>query len=184
VARLRISGVQQAIDDAVDAALRSAGWTVDDVAVPDWSVVDDAAGVLLMAGAGRSLEHLLARPELISPRTRDRIETGLRITETDEADARSVVDTWRARLLTLLDDHDALALSTLAGPPPPLAEYRTRLTWLTVTFNALGWPGLALPVPGPLPGGLPASVQLVAGPGAEERLLGLGALLPVWRPRT
>ncbi|GAA3792837.1 hypothetical protein [Micrococcus endophyticus] len=35
----------------------------------------------------------------------------------------------------------------------------------------LGWPALAVPVPGGGEGRLPASVQLVARPGREEQLL-------------
>lgn len=177
VARLRVDGVDRAVDQAVDGALAAAGWEVDDVALPDWSELDDAAGDLLMRGAARALGPLLAtRADLIGRRTRDRIRRSLDTTDEQERSALDVVARWRSRLGALLADHAALVLPTIPVAPPPLREERpTRLTWLTVSFNALGWPALALPVPGG-PHGLPASLQLVAGPGGEERLLGLAAL--------
>ena len=75
---------------------------------------------------------------------------------------------------------DLLVTPTLAFVAPPAVtddlELREAVIRFTYPFNALGWPALALPC-GPAEDGLPASVQLVAPPGEDARVLAAGALL-------
>jgi amidase len=76
-----------------------------------------------------------------------------------------------------LDRVPLLALPTLTGLPPRLTEVRGfDTTALTAPFNTAGVPALALPVP--LPGSpVPASLQLVGPPGAEELLCATGLVV-------
>ena len=55
-------------------------------------------------------------------------------------------------------------------------EVREALISRTYPFNLLGWPALALPC-GSAEDGLPASVQLVGGPGQDALVLAAGRLL-------
>jgi Asp-tRNA(Asn)/Glu-tRNA(Gln) amidotransferase A subunit family amidase len=138
------------------------------------------SGRILAAGAGPAHAHLLGRPDLLSAEARDHIERGLRQSPAAVAEARSRL----AGLETLLrgalaDGYDAVVLPTLVGPPPLLAERdELSLTRLTVPFNVLGWPALAMPVAAPDGyGPVPPSVQIVGLPWSEERLLPLASHL-------
>jgi Asp-tRNA(Asn)/Glu-tRNA(Gln) amidotransferase A subunit family amidase len=108
------------------------------------------------------------------------------VTEAEAAGAREVVGAMGRELAVVLAGADALVLPTITEPPPLCTERDSvPLVLLTLLFNALGWPALAVPARAARGGGdVPPSVQLVAGPGAEERLLGLGAELPTQRTAT
>jgi aspartyl-tRNA(Asn)/glutamyl-tRNA(Gln) amidotransferase subunit A len=71
----------------------------------------------------------------------------------------------RCLLLTPTTPEPAFPLDAPAPPTQAL---------FTAWVNALGWPALALPVPGP---GAPVSAQLVGVPGSEQTLLAVGAAL-------
>ena len=53
---------------------------------------------------------------------------------------------------------------------------RERTIRLTIPFNALGWPTLALPC-GPAEDGLPASLQIAGPLGSDALVLAAGELL-------
>jgi amidase len=103
---------------------------------------------------------------------------------------------WRDRCLAWFDGLglDLLLTPALAGPPPRALAW-SRRPWLSnvggavrlaayaVPWSLAGLPALAVPV-GHRRDGLPASVQLVGPPGAEERLLAVAAQLEAatgWR---
>jgi Asp-tRNA(Asn)/Glu-tRNA(Gln) amidotransferase A subunit family amidase len=66
----------------------------------------------------------------------------------------------------------------IVAPPVGIGDLalRERMISLTRPANALGWPALALPC-GPAEDGLPASVQIMARPGADRLVLAVGAAL-------
>jgi amidase len=186
VVRLRLGddmGVDPAVDDAVDAALLVAGWRVRDLHVPAWDGLARESSRILDAGAGKAHAYLLERPELLSDQARSNIENGLGQSPERVSKARMLLAGLGRLLATALADADAIVLPTLAGPPPLLEERKGRdLTWLTVPFNVLGWPAVALPTVRPVVGGpVPAAVQLVGLPRSEEQLLSLAARLPSQR---
>ena len=55
-------------------------------------------------------------------------------------------------------------------------EIRADTIQLTIPFNSLGWPALALPC-GPAEDGLPASLQIAARPGSDALVLAAGKLV-------
>jgi amidase len=183
VVRLRVGedvGVAPDVEHDVDEALAAAGWEVREQRVYGWARAVSAAGRILDAEAGPAQASLLDRPELLSDKARAAIEACLRERPEDVARARATMVSFDDELAALLADADAMVLPTLVDAPPLLeASDELRLTVLTIPFNALGWPALSVParaVSGD--GDVPPSVQLTAGPASEERLLGLGSLLP------
>jgi aspartyl-tRNA(Asn)/glutamyl-tRNA(Gln) amidotransferase subunit A len=79
-----------------------------------------------------------------------------------------------------LDGVDLLLTPTLGFVAPALPvddlEIRERTIRLTIPFNALGWPTLALPC-GPAEDGLPASLQISGRPGSDALVLAAGTLV-------
>ena len=86
----------------------------------------------------------------------------------------------RERLGELLDRHDLLLTPTVPIGPPPgdvdELEIREAAISLTIPFNAVGAPALALPA-GVAADGLPRSLQVVAAPGRDALVLAAGELL-------
>jgi amidase len=99
---------------------------------------------------------------------------------------------WRRRAARFFERVDVLVTPTLAQPPLPARAWRER-GWLAnlyanarfapfaAPWNLAGWPAMAVPA-GLAPDGLPLSVQLVAPPGREARLLAVAAQLEQLRP--
>jgi amidase len=167
------------IDAEVDTALAASGVDVVDAAVTGWDTAAQAADLLLSAEAGDAQEHWLGRP--VSEGVRRCIEAG-RVARDDHEGrqaAERAIDEMRQQLADLLSGRDALVLPTLAITPPLLVEHSgSRTTRLTITVNALGWPAAAVPAAQPVPGRIPASVQVVGAPGDEATVLAVAALLP------
>jgi amidase len=183
VVRLRLGTdvrVDPSVDEGVDAALAQTGWTVREHDVEGWRDSIRAAARILDAEAGPAHRFLLDRPELLGDRARRAIEECQHEGPSQVRDARDTVARMGLQLAGLLSAVDAVALPTLLGPPPLLDETdELALTWATITVNALGWPAVSVPAWAPRGDGVvPPSVQLVCGPGGEERLLALAAQLP------
>ena len=87
---------------------------------------------------------------------------------------------YRERCTELMDGFDLLVTPTLGFVAPRLPVddlvIREATIRLTLPFNALGWPALALPC-GAAEDGLPASVQIVGKPGDDALVLAAGAAL-------
>ena len=79
-----------------------------------------------------------------------------------------------------LERLDLVLTPTLGFVAPPLPvddlEIREATIRLTIPFNALGWPALALPC-GPAEDGLPASLQIAGPPGSDALVLAVGELV-------
>jgi len=92
----------------------------------------------------------------------------------DLARASQALRKIRVALAAKLAGLDLLSTPTMVAPAPLLGQV-PRLTY-TSPFNILGWPAISLPA-GRTPAGLPLGIQLIAGPGEDESLLGFAALL-------
>ena len=71
---------------------------------------------------------------------------------------------------------DADARLRRAELPVDDLEIRADTIRLTIPFNSLGWPALALPC-GPAEDGLPASLQIAGRPGSDALVLAAGKLV-------
>jgi aspartyl-tRNA(Asn)/glutamyl-tRNA(Gln) amidotransferase subunit A len=79
-----------------------------------------------------------------------------------------------------LEGLDLVLTPTLGFVAPKLPvddlEIRADTIRLTIPFNSLGWPALALPC-GPAEDGLPASLQIAGRPGSDRLVLAVGKLV-------
>ncbi|MES9608009.1 amidase family protein [Actinomadura sp. NPDC000929] len=179
VARLRVDGVDPAIDAAVDEALRRLGPVID-VTSEHYAGAATANGLIISDEAPRWNGRLLAEPDKLSGRIARRVQHMIDVSGTGMLDrALGVRKAIRAELDAILARHAAIALPVLPCLPPEPDEADESdlvLTTLVGQVNVAGLPAFALPVP--VPGShLPASVQLIGPAGGEERLCALAAAL-------
>lgn len=87
---------------------------------------------------------------------------------------------YREHIAALTEDLDLLVTPTIPMVAPPLGigdlALRERMIELTLPWNTVGAPALALPC-GPAEDGLPASIQLIGKPGDDATVLAAGRLL-------
>ena len=104
------------------------------------------------------------------------LRAGRSVGRDEVAAALAMRQAWQDELAAVFERVDVLALPTLVGPPPLLADARDfPATHLTAPFNLAGVPALSLPVPGAGP--VPPSLQLVGPMGGEEMLCATGLLI-------
>ncbi|MGW2314795.1 amidase [Actinomadura luteofluorescens] len=179
IARLRVDGVDPAIDAAVDDALRRLG-PFTDVTSEHYADAATANGLIISDEAARRNGRLLAAPDLLSGRIARRIQHMIDVSGAGLLDrALAMRKAIMAELDAILARHTAIALPVLTCLPPEPDEADESdlvLTALVGQANVAGLPAFALPVP--LPGShLPTSVQLIGRAGAEEHLCALAATL-------
>ncbi len=125
-------------------------------------------------------ELFLEHADEYSSNVRPKIEWCLAVTDAEYERAVELRKRYREQLAEAAAGVDLVLTPTLVcvAPPAPADELARRvdLIKLTFPFNAAGWPAVALPC-GPAEGGLPASVQLAAPPGADALVLGAAAAL-------
>jgi aspartyl-tRNA(Asn)/glutamyl-tRNA(Gln) amidotransferase subunit A len=94
--------------------------------------------------------------------------------------ARAARERYRERIAALFEDIDVLVTPTvpMVAPPTGIGDLalRGRMIELTLPWNVVGAPALALPC-GAAEDGLPASVQLVGRPGDDAAVLAAGRAL-------
>jgi aspartyl-tRNA(Asn)/glutamyl-tRNA(Gln) amidotransferase subunit A len=124
--------------------------------------------------------HFPAQADAYGANVRTKLERCVQVTDAQFEAAVRRREEYREQAAAAIEGLDLLLTPTLAFVAPPAASdelsIRAAVIRLTYPFNALGWPALALPC-GPAEHGLPASVQLVAPPGEDARVLAAGALL-------
>ena len=167
-----------AITEAIGNGLRTAGFDVQPVTVPELDAVIAASLTILEAEAWATNAALVATSaDKIGADVRDRLRRGSAITSAQLTAANQEVTRWKATLGDIWRRVELLAAPGLLGFPPLLEDAASmpRIRGLTAPVNTAGLPALALPVPARGP--MPASVQLIGPPGSEDRLLAAGLVL-------
>jgi aspartyl-tRNA(Asn)/glutamyl-tRNA(Gln) amidotransferase subunit A len=110
----------------------------------------------------------------------EKLDRCLEVTDREYEAGLETREGYRDRLAELMRGVDILLTPTLPMVAPPVGlgdlVLRDRMTQFTYPFNAIGAPALAVPC-GAAELDLPASVQIVARPGMDALVLGVGALL-------
>ena len=177
VGRLAVDA-DPAVSEAIDGALRAAGFDVLPVDIPELDEIMAASMTLLDAEAWATNADLVrTSADRIGDDVRDRLRRASGITPASLTAARATAARWKAILQDLWRLVDLLAAPCLLGFPPLVEDAATmfRIRGLTSPVNVAGAPALARPVPARGP--LPASLQLIGPAGGEDRLLAAGAVL-------
>jgi amidase len=175
VGRVRGLPAEPWLEEAVDRALRAAGFQVTEVDLPGWSAADAAGKTVLFGEAYRSNRALVdAHADELGDAVRDRLVVSREISDEALDAARAQKGPWRSELAAVFERVELLALPTaecfafrLGEPADPSA--------LAVPVNLAGNPSIAVPVPAPGP--FPASLQLIGPDGSEDRLVAAAAVV-------
>ena len=121
-----------------------------------------------------------AHRDLYGADVRTKVERCLALSDADAHRSQDAREAYREQAQQALACVDLLLVPTMTSVAPPVGigdlALREGMVRLTLPFNALGWPALALPC-GPAEGGLPASVQLVGRRGTDDLVLAAGLAL-------
>jgi aspartyl-tRNA(Asn)/glutamyl-tRNA(Gln) amidotransferase subunit A len=111
---------------------------------------------------------------------RTKVERCLAVTDSEYERALAAREALNERAESALGSLDLILMPTLGFVAPRLPvddlELREATIRLTIPFNTLGWPALALPC-GPADDGLPASLQIAGRPGSDALVLAVGEFL-------
>jgi amidase len=131
-------------------------------------------------------------PERLERRTRGFARIGALIPDSALRRSRAIEREDRRRVLALFEDFDVLVTPVMGGTAVPVRKWEgmgavrtlngmSRFYPFCAPWNHLGCPAAAVPA-GFADDGLPLSVQLIAPPGEEGRLLSVAAQLEAERP--
>ncbi|HZU62511.1 MAG TPA: amidase [Novosphingobium sp.] len=179
----RVGLVEVDADPAVTAACRGALVSAGLAMAPaHLALLEEAfaAGLVIINAETWAAFGGLVETGLLGADVEARLRAAAAVTHEQVAEAESVRAAFTAAVDRLLYDHDALALPTLAGPPPTVAAVRSSGMDLAFSrfvrpFNLSGHPALSLPVAGPA--GWPVSLQLVGRKGEEAQLCAIARAL-------
>ena len=186
IGRLYLIGTDPKIDQAVDAALKAAGFNVvalDRTFETEWKQADADAKTIAAAGAWLYDLQFNSSTE-VSATTKTVFLLGkIQYPGAYQEAMRRKVG-WQSRLSDILKKVDFVALPTLKSLPPtlsaggsPVLEAKVAAMQNTAAVNLAGNPALALPIPiydREIP---VTSLELIGRPFKEAELLNAGRLL-------
>ena len=168
-----IGEVDQAIETAVDLALKAAGVAVTRVPGWDAEAAVSATGVLIDAEGFRCNAYLMPYLRQLSPHVQRNMERGARLTRADRVAAERTRMAVCGVFNALLADFPVLVIPTMLSQPPLIGSRGFLLTALTAPVSMAGLPALTLPVPAH--DGTIASMQVIGV--TEERVLAFGRVI-------
>lgn len=123
VGRLRLPGVDPAIDAAVDRALAEAEFEVVDVEIPGWYEISAAAASMLLADAWATNRRWLeVDPDGVGLDVAVMVQAGATITDEALRPARATAERWRAQLAEVFTRVQLVATPTLTEFPPAVEQ--------------------------------------------------------------
>ena len=168
--------IDPSLDDAVDAALAAAGFEVVSVELPGWATAGMPFATLILTEAWEADRSVYERaPDRISDEVRSRLKTGRDWSADAVAPAKTAQLAWRDEVAAVFERVQVIAMPTLVGQPPPLADANVP-NHLVSPWNVAGTPALAMPIAvagWPMPG----SLQLCGPAGGEELLCATAAVV-------
>ena len=175
VGRFRLSGVDPAIEDAIDRTLAGAGLPFEACMLGGWSDADEAGSAVLFGEAAAVHRQLFDHhADALGPETRERLTRGRSITRHRLEAALDAASGWRAELDAALARTPVIALAALVDEPPPLTDpLRLDTRRPNAAVNLAGNPAIVVPIP--RPGRFPTAVQLVGRRDDEELLVATAA---------
>lgn len=174
VGRVRIDGVDPALEAAVDAALAAAELDVVEVELPGWNGAGMPFGVLILSEAWQADREVYERaPHRISEEIRARLELGRGVDPAQVPVAKAAQQKWSDEVAGVFERVQVLAMPTMLGEPPRLGGDGV-VNSLVHPWNVAGVPALALPIPVPS-WTLPGSLQLIGPKRGEELLCATGS---------
>jgi aspartyl-tRNA(Asn)/glutamyl-tRNA(Gln) amidotransferase subunit A len=121
-----------------------------------------------------------AHRDLYGENVARKVAWALKVPDADVDAALAARRLYRERIAALMDGLDLVVTPTIPMVAPPLGigdlALRERMIELTLPWNTVGAPALALPC-GPAENGLPASIQLIGKPGDDALVLAASRLL-------
>jgi aspartyl-tRNA(Asn)/glutamyl-tRNA(Gln) amidotransferase subunit A len=121
-----------------------------------------------------------AHRDLYGENVARKVAWALKVPDADVDAAVAARQVYRERIAALTENLDLLVTPTVPMVAPPVGigdlALRERMIELTLPWNTVGAPALALPC-GPAEDGLPASIQLIGKPGDDAIVLAAGRLL-------
>ena len=176
IGRMRLPGVDPAIDAAVDALLAASELEVVDIDLPGWDAATQAGWEVMFHEVWRVDGHLYERDRAhLGADIRARLEQARGVTDRTYDAALAQRPRWRAELADAFGRAPVLAWPTLAMFPPRIDAPAPDTRRTNLAINHAGHPSLALPAP--TGGRFPASIQIAGPDHSEDVLCATGLLL-------
>lgn len=129
-------------------------------------------------------DNLINRPQDFGANVLDRLQSGLRISQSEYLQAKKIQQKIHIQLLEAMKSYDAIFLPMMPIEAPIIGEdkvfisgksvdLRSAVTWFTQPFNLTGFPAISIPC-GFTSSGLPIGFQLAAKPYQEAKLMRIG----------
>ncbi len=138
-----------------------------------------------LQGPAQDVAALDLDAERLQRRTRGHLEAGAKMAGAMPVEAAQA-ERWREQVAPFFEDHDVLVTPTLARTPPKAVRWHERSWQANMAANSVAYPFTgpwnladlpAAAVPLGSHHGRPTSVQVVAGPGREDVVLGVAQQL-------
>jgi aspartyl-tRNA(Asn)/glutamyl-tRNA(Gln) amidotransferase subunit A len=167
-------------DPLVQARLREAAGLFPRRRKIDFPLAERIGPVFMREAADVHRDLFAEFADSYGDNVRTKIERCLTVTDGEYEAARRARDEVAEQAEEAMDGLDLVLTPTLGFVAPKLPvddlEIRADTIRLTIPFNSLGWPALALPC-GPAEDGSPASLQIAGRPASDAVVLAAGMLV-------